>query len=81
MRRPARSELDATLPEGHEGALAQLAQDAVHVDRGEPQRIGQEILVERADEAAVRAEPHELQAQPQLEQEMGRAHQRCAGRC
>jgi hypothetical protein len=60
-------------PEGHQTTLAQLPQDAVHVDGGEPQRIGQEILVERANEAAVRAEPHELQTQPQLEQEMRRA--------
>ena len=55
--------LDATIPKRHEATLAQLAQDAVHVDGGEPQRIGHEILVERANEAAVRAEPHELQAQ------------------
>ena len=32
--------LDATFPEGHEAALAQLPQDAVHVDRGEARQPG-----------------------------------------
>ena len=50
--------LDAAFPEGHQAALAQLAENPVHVDRGEPQRIGQEILVERAVKAACRSEPH-----------------------
>jgi len=38
--------LDATIPKRHQATLAQLAQDAVHVDRGEPQRIGQKPLGE-----------------------------------
>lgn len=71
-------ELDAAIPEGDQGALTQLAQDAVQVKCGQPERIGQQVLVQRASIAALGGEPRQLQAQTQLEQEMRGAHQRAA---
>lgn len=41
----------AAIPEGHHFALAQLAQDAVHVDGTQAQGIGQVILCERTSES------------------------------
>ena len=75
-------ELDATLPEGHEATLAQLAQDAVHVDGGEPQRIGQKMLVERAGEAALPdPSPTGCRRRPSSSKDARCGPGRCAGRC
>ena len=66
------------IAEGEQLALAQLAQDAVDVDRGEPDGIGEQVLVQGTGEATLRAQAGELQAQPELDQEMRGADQGAA---
>ena len=54
---------DLTVAEGHEALLAQLAQHAVEVDGGKPQRVGQQVLVQGAGKTGLAAQAYQPQPQ------------------
>ena len=53
--------------ERHQVLLAQLAQDPIHVDRAQSERVGKGILIERTVEFVLRRETHQLQTVEQLQ--------------
>ena len=62
-----------SVPKCHQSTLAKQAQDAVHMDRAQPQRIGEVILRQRAFEPVLAAHAHQRKPRSQLQQEMGHA--------
>jgi hypothetical protein len=62
--------------DGEQLTLAQLAQNAVDVNRAQAQCVGENILAERAFEFGFRRQAHEVQPLCQLHEKVGRAFSR-----
>ena len=62
--------LDAPILERHEAFLAQVAQDAVHMDGAQPQGVGQVVLRQWTLEAGPVADPDQMKTCAQFQKEM-----------
>ena len=61
---------NSMLRESHQFALPQFPENAVDVNGAEPERVGQNILIERAFELISRGQPDHRQAIVELQEEM-----------
>ena len=62
-----------SVTKGHQSTLAKLPQNAVHMDRAQPQGIGEVILRQRAVEPVLAAQAHQRKPRSELQKEMRQA--------